>query len=185
MGRLHLLLGDPDSAERDSSRARWSSPARSGLSRGITLNLIALGDLQFRREELAAAAASYEQARSRSAESEEQQLLAESLLRLALVHREQEQLPGGRRESQSGARDRARDRGASGRGRGAVRPGGTAASPRADGRRTRGFRRGGGSPGRRSATRICSGRSTSAGRWRRRREATRPLPSHRWSRRSD
>ena len=48
-GRLHLLLGDSASAERDFRRAL--DMARSiGLDRGITLNLIALGDLEFRRK---------------------------------------------------------------------------------------------------------------------------------------
>ena len=55
MGRLHLLLGDPDSAERDFTRA-LELAREIGLSRGITQNLIALGDLQFRAEDLEAAA---------------------------------------------------------------------------------------------------------------------------------
>ena len=91
MGRLHLLLGDAESAERDFSRAL--NIARSiEFSRGVTLNVLALGDLEFRRRRLAAAAELYEQARQRSSESGERHVAADSLLRLALVHREQKQL---------------------------------------------------------------------------------------------
>jgi CHAT domain-containing protein len=89
MGQLYLLLGDPDSAERHFKRALELAEA-IGLSRGITQNFMALGDLQFRREHLAQSAALYEQARLRAEESEEQQYIAQSLLRLALVHREQQ-----------------------------------------------------------------------------------------------
>jgi CHAT domain-containing protein/Tfp pilus assembly protein PilF len=88
MGQLYLLLGDPDSAERHFKRA-LDLAQTIGLSRGITQNLLALGDLQLRRERLADAAALYEKARLRAAESEQQQYVAQSLLRLALVHREQ------------------------------------------------------------------------------------------------
>src|SRR5512137_1623108 len=46
-GELHLLLGDSASAERDFQRAL--EMARSiGLDRGVTQNLLALGDVQFR-----------------------------------------------------------------------------------------------------------------------------------------
>jgi CHAT domain-containing protein/Tfp pilus assembly protein PilF len=88
MGRLHLLLGDPDSAERDFKRA-LDLATSIGLPRGITQNLIALGDLQYRAERLDAAAAHYKEAQQRAEEAKEQHLLAESDLRLALVHREQ------------------------------------------------------------------------------------------------
>ncbi len=91
MGRLYLLLGDADSADEYFQRALTS--ARSiGLSRAITLNLIALGDLQFRSAQFEAATALYDQARQRSAQAKEQQHLAQSLLRLALAHRELQQL---------------------------------------------------------------------------------------------
>jgi CHAT domain-containing protein/Tfp pilus assembly protein PilF len=89
--RLHLLLGDPDTAERNFNRSL--ELARTiGLARSVSSNLIALGDLQLRRKSYPAAAVLYEQARKRSAESGETMLLATSLLRLALVHREQAQL---------------------------------------------------------------------------------------------
>ncbi|MCJ7452097.1 MAG: CHAT domain-containing protein [Steroidobacteraceae bacterium] len=85
-GKLHLLLGDSASAERDFKRAL--DMARSiGLDRGITLNLISLGDLEFRRKRPDAAIALYEQAQQRAAATRAQQTLALSLLRLARVNR--------------------------------------------------------------------------------------------------
>lgn len=88
-GRLHLLLGDAASAERDFNRAL--DMARSiGLERGITQNLVALGDLEFRRKRTDAAVALYEQARQRAAAARVQHALATSLLRLARVNRSQQ-----------------------------------------------------------------------------------------------
>jgi CHAT domain-containing protein/Tfp pilus assembly protein PilF len=90
-GQLHLLLGDSASAERDFKRAL--DLARSvGLDRGITSNLIALGDMAFRRRQPDAAAGFYEQARQRAAAGSVQHLLALSQLRLARVHRSQQRL---------------------------------------------------------------------------------------------
>ncbi len=88
-GRLHLLLGDPDSAERYFTRSLELS-RKAGLSRGVTQNLIALGDLQFRRKSFDAAAALYQQSQQRTAATGEQQLQALSLLRLSQVHQEQQ-----------------------------------------------------------------------------------------------
>jgi CHAT domain-containing protein/tetratricopeptide (TPR) repeat protein len=90
-GRLHLLLGDSASAERDFKRAL--DIARSiGLERGITLNLISLGDVEFRRKRPDAAIALYEQARQRAAVAKVQHALALSLLRLARVNRSQQRV---------------------------------------------------------------------------------------------
>jgi CHAT domain-containing protein/tetratricopeptide (TPR) repeat protein len=89
--RLHLLLGDSASAESDLKRALGM--ARSiGLDRGITLNLISLGDLEFRRQRPEAAIALYEEARQRAAAAGVQQALAQSLLRLARVNRSQQRV---------------------------------------------------------------------------------------------
>ena len=67
--------------------------ARSiGLDRGITLNLISLGDMEFRRKRPDAAVALYEQARQRAAAAEVQHALALSLLRLARVNRSQQRV---------------------------------------------------------------------------------------------
>ena len=107
MGRLYLLLGDLDSAER--SFTRGLDLARSiGLSRGVTQNLLSLGDLQFTRERLDAAKNQYQAAHERATESDEKHLVAASLLRLALVHREERQLDQAAREV-SQALDAARE----------------------------------------------------------------------------
>jgi CHAT domain-containing protein/Tfp pilus assembly protein PilF len=90
-GRLHLLLGDPDSAERFFAQSLDLS-RNAGLSRGITRNLIALGELQYRRKAFHPATKLYKQAQQRSAESGERQLEAQSLLHLAEVDREQQRL---------------------------------------------------------------------------------------------
>ncbi len=91
-GDLYLLLGDPESAEQAFTRA-LALAREVGLSRGITLNLTALGDLEFRRKRFDGATGLYQQARDRSAAAGERQLQAQSLLRLAQVHREQLKLP--------------------------------------------------------------------------------------------
>jgi CHAT domain-containing protein len=92
LGRLYLRLGDPDSAERSFRRALELSRS-IGLARGVTTNQLALGDLELRRQRLDRAAAHYEQARLRAATGAgERHVQADSLLRLALVHRRQTQL---------------------------------------------------------------------------------------------
>ncbi len=109
-GDLYLLLGDPESAEQAFTRA-LALAREVGLARGITLNLIALGDLQFRRKNFDGAAELYRQAGERSATSGERQLQAQSLLRLARVHREQLKLPQAAAEAEQ-ALTIARDTGA-------------------------------------------------------------------------
>jgi CHAT domain-containing protein/Tfp pilus assembly protein PilF len=90
-GRLQLLLRDSASAERDFRRAL--DTARSiGLDRGITSNLIALGDLEFRRGRPDVATTLYEQARQRAEAAGAQHSLAISLLRLARVNRSQQRV---------------------------------------------------------------------------------------------
>jgi CHAT domain-containing protein/tetratricopeptide (TPR) repeat protein len=88
-GQLHLLLGDSASAERDFKRALGMA-RKIGLERGITLNLVALGDVEYRRQRPDAAVALYEQARQRAAVTGVQHALAVSLLRLARVNRAQQ-----------------------------------------------------------------------------------------------
>jgi CHAT domain-containing protein/tetratricopeptide (TPR) repeat protein len=88
--QLHLLLGDVTSAERDFTSAL--AMARSiGLARGITLNLMSLGDVEARRGQPEAAIAHYEQARQRAAADGARHVLAQASLRLAGVHRGQQQ----------------------------------------------------------------------------------------------
>ena len=90
-GRLHLLLGDAASAEHDLRRAL--EMARTiGLERGITLNLVALGDLEFRRQRAETAVALYDEARQRAAAAGVQHAQALALLRLARVNRAQQRL---------------------------------------------------------------------------------------------
>jgi len=85
-GQLHLLLGDPGSAERDFNRA--IGIARTiGLERGVTTSLLWLGDIEYRRDRPDAALALYEQARERAEAARMQHWLALVLLRLARVNR--------------------------------------------------------------------------------------------------
>jgi CHAT domain-containing protein/tetratricopeptide (TPR) repeat protein len=90
MGLLHLTLGDPVSAEQYFQRG--IQMARDiGHARAITINLLALGDLQFNREHFEEADALYRQALQRATNAGELNYQTESLLRLSLVHREQQQ----------------------------------------------------------------------------------------------
>ena len=89
MGRLHLTLGDPVSAERYFQRGMQMA-REIGLAQAITVNLLALGDLQFTREHFEEAGALYQQALQRASDAGELNYQAESLLRLSLVHREQQ-----------------------------------------------------------------------------------------------
>jgi len=100
-GQLHLLLGDAASAEHDFRRAL--DMARSiGLERGITINLISLGDLEFRRKRMDAALALYEEARERATGAGIEHALAMSLLRLARVNRSGQRLEPARRQTEEG-----------------------------------------------------------------------------------
>lgn len=90
MGRLYLLLGDSASAEKHFTQA-MNKAQEIGLARGITINLLALGDLQARQQAWEKAAALYRQASERSQESGEMIWLSESLLRLGGVHQQQGQ----------------------------------------------------------------------------------------------
>ena len=88
MGRLHLTLGDPVSAEQYFQRG--ISIARDiGLAQAVTVNLLALGDLQFKRQHFEEADALFTQALQRATDAGELNFQTESLLRLAVVHCEQ------------------------------------------------------------------------------------------------
>ena len=110
LGRVLNLLGDPASAERYFTRA-IELARQIRQARGITLNLMALGDLQYRREQFEEAEALYEEARFRSEKSGEKSNLSSSLLKLSLVHREQQSM-GIAREDASRAQHIAHDIGA-------------------------------------------------------------------------
>jgi CHAT domain-containing protein/Tfp pilus assembly protein PilF len=88
MGRLHLTLGDPVSAERYFQRG--IQMARDiGEPRSVTVNLLSLGDLRLERQHLEEADALYLQALQRATDADEVNLQTGALLRLAAVHREQ------------------------------------------------------------------------------------------------
>ena len=90
MGQLHLMLGDLQTAEYYFQRG--TELARDlGLEQAITANLLAQGDLQFRREHPKQAEALYQQALTRAVRAGELNFQSESLLRLSLAHRELQQ----------------------------------------------------------------------------------------------
>jgi CHAT domain-containing protein/tetratricopeptide (TPR) repeat protein len=90
-GSLHALLGDADSAEADFRRA--INLSRSiGHPRGVTINLIALGDLEWRRHRYSQASSLYTEAFERAHEAKDQSSMASSLLDLALVLRDEGRL---------------------------------------------------------------------------------------------
>lgn len=107
MGELHLLLGDLVSAEQYFQRA--ITLARGiDMPRVVTLNLLSLGDFQFRHRRLDAAAALYEQALQRATEAGEQTSRCWALLRLARVHLKRLEFEDGEKIS-AFALERARD----------------------------------------------------------------------------
>ncbi|MFC1688561.1 CHAT domain-containing protein [Pseudomonadota bacterium] len=98
MGRLHLLLGDLLTAEQYFERGTEMA-GELGLAQAITANLLALGDLQFRREHLGNAESLYQQALTRAVNAGELNYQSESLLRLSLAHRELKQLAKAEKEA--------------------------------------------------------------------------------------
>lgn len=98
MGQVHLLLGDPANAGNNFQRA-MDLARQIGSSRGITINLIALGDLQQRQGAFEPAAALYAQALQRAKESGAMAHWSLALLRLAAVHRDQKKLEKARVEA--------------------------------------------------------------------------------------
>jgi CHAT domain-containing protein len=89
MGVLNLMLGDARSAEVYFQQA-IKLAREIGQSRGITFNLIALGELQERQGAYEEAAALYRQALQRAKETGEMSNWSLGLLRLARVHKAQE-----------------------------------------------------------------------------------------------
>jgi CHAT domain-containing protein len=88
MGMLMLTLGDPASAEAWFQQAVQLA-REIGQQQAVTENLIALGDLQYRRQRPGEARALYEEGLRRATESGESQLRALASLRLARVDRAQ------------------------------------------------------------------------------------------------
>jgi CHAT domain-containing protein/Tfp pilus assembly protein PilF len=89
LGQLFLALGDPSSAEQYFQRA-MEFAREIEFPRGITINLLALGDLQYRHQRIEPAADLYTRALQRSVVSGEQGFRCEALLRLAQVHLDQQ-----------------------------------------------------------------------------------------------
>ncbi len=86
MGQLLLKLGDPTSAEQHFQHA-LTLAVSMGMSRGVTINQLALGDLQYRHERPEEAASLYVQALQKSLETGEKNLQTQAYLSLARVHR--------------------------------------------------------------------------------------------------
>ncbi len=84
LGNLELWLGDAASAEKHFRHALELSRAINH-PRGITVNLIALGDLEWRRKRFKEAAASYREALARAIESKDNGSVANARVQLALT----------------------------------------------------------------------------------------------------
>jgi CHAT domain-containing protein/Flp pilus assembly protein TadD len=91
LGNLELWLGDVASAEKHFRQALELSRAINH-PRGLTVNLIALGDLEWRRKRFKEAAANYREALARAMESKDQGSAANAHAQLALTLRSLGQL---------------------------------------------------------------------------------------------
>jgi len=106
LGNLEVRLGDLASAEKDFRRAVEIAEAIKH-PRGVTINLIALGDLEWRRKRFPEAAALYRQALARANEAADRASTAGALIQLALTHRDLKQLDEAAQEAKQ-AREIAR-----------------------------------------------------------------------------
>ena len=86
LGNLEIRLGDLASAERDFRRA-IEVAEEIKHPRGVTINLISLGDLQLRQNRLPEAAALYTQALSRSNQADDKGSAAIARVQLAHTYR--------------------------------------------------------------------------------------------------
>lgn len=98
IGNLEIRLGDVASAEKDFRRAIEISEAIKH-PRGITINLIALGDLEWRRKRLPEAAAFYLQALARANEANDRASTASAKIQLALTYRDLKRLDEAAKEA--------------------------------------------------------------------------------------
>jgi tetratricopeptide (TPR) repeat protein len=89
MGELHLTLGDTVSAEQYFQRG-IKIAREIGVAQAVTDNLLALGDLQFKRGNFEETDVLYSQALQRATDADELNYQADSLLSLSLVHRQQQ-----------------------------------------------------------------------------------------------
>jgi CHAT domain-containing protein len=106
LGNLEVRLGDTASAEKDFRRAIEISEAIKH-PRGVTINLIALGDLEWRRKRFPEAAALYRQALARANAVNDRASTASARIQLALTFRDLKQLDDAAREARD-AREIAR-----------------------------------------------------------------------------
>jgi len=86
LGNLQMQLGDAASAEKDFRRAMEMSEAIKH-PRGVTVNLISLGDLQLRQKRFAEAIALYNQAIARAAEVNDKANASSARIQVAHAYR--------------------------------------------------------------------------------------------------
>lgn len=101
LGTLYVLLGDLGTGETSFRRALGVA-REIGYPLGVTLNLMALGDIEWRRQRFEQAAALYGQAFDRAKEADHRAEMAEGIIQLALTHRELEQTEKAREEAAQG-----------------------------------------------------------------------------------
>jgi CHAT domain-containing protein/Flp pilus assembly protein TadD len=99
VGNLDLRLGDSASAEKEYRRALEVSRAINH-PRGITFNLIALGDIEWRRKHFNEAAELYQEAITRAIEAKDKGAEASARIQLALTLRSLNRLEEAAKESQ-------------------------------------------------------------------------------------
>ena len=99
LGNLELRLGDATSAEQHYRRAVDIARAIKH-PRGVTVNLIALGDIQWRRKRFNEAAALYRDALARAVEAKDRGSEGAARIQLALTLRSLNQLTEAAKESQ-------------------------------------------------------------------------------------
>ncbi len=91
LGALEVRLGDSASAEKDFRRALDLSRT-IGHARGLTVNLISLGNLEWRRKRFNEAAALYKDALARAIEMKDRASTATARIQLAFTYRDLKQL---------------------------------------------------------------------------------------------
>jgi CHAT domain-containing protein len=103
LGRLYLALGDAAGAEQHY-RQSMELAMDVGVSREVTANLLALGDLQARQQAFDEADLHYGQAIQRARESGEMTLWTRGLLRTAASYRARQRLPEAREATRQALR---------------------------------------------------------------------------------
>jgi len=87
LGTLYVLLGDLGTGETSFRRALGVA-REIGYPLGVTVNLMALGDIEWRRHRFEQAATLYHEAFARAQAADQQAEMAASLIQLALTHRD-------------------------------------------------------------------------------------------------